>query len=58
MVQFGGALFRTEGLSLVEWVAIIGGTSVVLWVGEIWRAFRRASTPGTDVQLGAKASEP
>jgi len=28
-------------LSLHEWLLIIGSTSVVLWVGELWRAFKR-----------------
>ncbi|NES63832.1 MAG: calcium-translocating P-type ATPase, PMCA-type, partial [Okeania sp. SIO2D1] len=37
MVQFGGAVFRTVPLSLRDWLVIIGGTSIVLWVGEIWR---------------------
>ena len=41
IVQFGGAFFRTEPLSLSEWVSIIGGTSMVLWVGEIWRWVKR-----------------
>ncbi|NET26394.1 calcium-translocating P-type ATPase, PMCA-type [Okeania sp. SIO1I7] len=37
MVQFGGAVFRTVPLSLRDWLIIIGGTSIVLWIGEIWR---------------------
>ena len=37
MVQYGGAVFRTVPLSLRDWLIIIGGTSIVLWVGEIWR---------------------
>ena len=37
MVQYGGAVFRTVPLSLRDWLIIIGGTSVVLWIGEIWR---------------------
>ncbi|NES92494.1 calcium-translocating P-type ATPase, PMCA-type, partial [Okeania sp. SIO2B9] len=37
MVQFGGAVFRTVPLSLRDWLVIIGGTSIVLWIGEIWR---------------------
>ena len=41
IVTFGGEMFRTVPLSLTEWVAIIGATSIVLWVGEIWRAFKR-----------------
>ena len=41
IVTFGGEMFRTVPLSLTEWLAIIGATSIVLWVGEIWRAFKR-----------------
>lgn len=37
IVQYGGAVFRTVPLSLRDWLIIIGGTSIVLWVGEIWR---------------------
>lgn len=41
IVTFGGEMFRTTPLSLHEWLLIIGPTSVVLWVGELWRAFKR-----------------
>ena len=41
IVTFGGEMFRTVPLSLTEWLVIIGVTSIVLWVGEIWRAFKR-----------------
>lgn len=41
IVTFGGEMFRTTPLSLHEWLFIIGSTSVVLWVGELWRAFKR-----------------
>ena len=41
IVTFGGEMFRTTPLSLHEWLLIIGSTSIVLWVGEIWRAFKR-----------------
>lgn len=42
IIQFGGEVFRTVPLSLSDWVAIVAGTSVVLWVGEIgrWLAHR------------------
>ena len=36
-----GILSHTTPLSLHEWLLIIGSTSVVLWVGELWRAFKR-----------------
>jgi Ca2+-transporting ATPase len=37
IIQFGGSVFRTVPLSLPDWISIIGGTSVVLWAGELWR---------------------
>lgn len=41
IVSFGGKVFRTEPLPLSEWLYIIGGTSFVLWIGEIWRGIKR-----------------
>lgn len=41
IVTFGGEMFRTTPLSIHEWLLIIGSTSVVLWAGELWRAFKR-----------------
>lgn len=41
IVTFGGEMFRTTPLSLHEWLLIVGSTSVVFWVGELWRAFKR-----------------
>ena len=41
IVTFGGKVFRTEPLPALEWVYIIAGTSVVLWIGEIWRGVKR-----------------
>ena len=41
IVTFGGRMFRTVPLSFNTWVAIIGGTSLVLWVGEIYRFLKR-----------------
>ena len=41
IVTFGGKVFRTEPLPLMEWLYIIGGTSIVLWIGEIWRGIQR-----------------
>ena len=46
IVTFGGKVFRTEPLPLMEWVYIIGGTSIVLWIGEIWRGIKRMSSKG------------
>lgn len=41
IVQFGGAVFRTEPLDLTTWLIIIFSTSLVLWVGELVRFIRR-----------------
>ena len=41
IVEFGGDVFRTVPLSLKDWGIIIGLTSVVLWMGEIVRLFRK-----------------
>ena len=41
IVTFGSKVFRTEPLPALEWAYIIAGTSVVLWIGEIWRGVKR-----------------
>ncbi|WP_455592837.1 calcium-translocating P-type ATPase, PMCA-type [Bacteroides sp.] len=41
IVQFGGAVFRTEPLSWQTWLAIIGTSSAVLWIGEGIRFVQR-----------------
>ncbi len=41
IVQFGGAVFRTEPLDLTTWVILVASSSLVLWVGEAMRLFRR-----------------
>ena len=41
IVEFGGKVFRTVPLTLGEWILIIASTSLVLWVGEIWRWIQR-----------------
>jgi Ca2+-transporting ATPase len=43
IAQFGGAIFRTEPLSAVDWAWIIGATSPVMLIGELSRLSRRAS---------------
>ncbi len=52
IVTIGGKVFRTEPLSLLEWLYIIGGTSVVLWIGEIWRGVRRLTTKHSKEHYG------
>lgn len=41
IVTFGGKMFRTVPLSFSDWLGIIIFTSVVLWVGELWRWTKR-----------------
>ena len=41
IIQFGGEMFRTVPLSWNDWLLIIGGTSIVLWIGEIARFLKR-----------------
>ena len=39
IVSFGGEMFEVVRLSLGDWIRIILGTSVILWIGELLRAF-------------------
>lgn len=55
MVQFGGDFFRTVPISLHDWLIIIGSTSVVLWIGEIWRFISRL-TKKSDAATAAATS--
>ena len=41
IVTFGGEMFNVTPLSLVSWLMIIVSTSLVLWVGEVIRLFRK-----------------
>ena len=41
IVQFGGDVFRTTPISFRDWVLIIAGTSLVLWIGELLRLLKR-----------------
>lgn len=41
IVTFGGRMFRTQPLSVQEWLLITASTAVVLVAGEIWRAIKR-----------------
>ena len=37
IVSFGGELFNVEPLKFIDWLIIIAGTSLVLWIGELRR---------------------
>ena len=39
ITTFGGDMFRVVPLDLLTWAIIIGVTSVVLWIGELFRLF-------------------
>jgi Ca2+-transporting ATPase len=41
IVTIGGEMFNVVPLKLNDWFIIIGSTSVVLWIGEIIRLFRK-----------------
>lgn len=41
IVSFGGDVFRVVPLPVMDWVQIIAGTSVVLWIGEAVRLLKR-----------------
>ena len=41
IVTFGGHFFSVTPLKALDWVIIVGATSLVLWIGEIFRASSR-----------------
>lgn len=41
IVSFGGEFLNVTPLHLNDWLICIGGTSIVLWIGEILRLFRK-----------------
>ena len=41
IVSIGGEFFNVEPLRLIDWLIIIAGTSLVLWIGEIIRLFNK-----------------
>lgn len=41
IVELGGMFFSVVPLKLVDWAIIIGGSSIVLWIGEMVRLFGR-----------------
>jgi Ca2+-transporting ATPase len=41
IVTVGGEMFNVVPLKMNDWVIIIGSTSVVLWIGEIIRLFKK-----------------
>ena len=51
IIQFGGSVFRTVPLTFIDWISIIIGTSLVLWVGEIWRMFSQSKSRNKLAQI-------
>ena len=41
IVQCGGRMFNVSPLSLSDWLIIVTSTSVVLWIGELFRLFNK-----------------
>lgn len=41
IVSFGGPMFSVTPLKSMDWLLLIGGTSLVLWIGELIRFIRR-----------------
>lgn len=41
IVEFGGQMFNVVGLRLSDWLSIILSTSLVLWIGELFRGLKR-----------------
>ncbi|MDE6298365.1 MAG: calcium-translocating P-type ATPase, PMCA-type [Muribaculaceae bacterium] len=41
IVSVGGEFFNVTPLSILDWLLIIGSTSLVLWIGELIRLFKK-----------------
>lgn len=41
IVSVGGPFFSVVPLNIADWALIIGSTSLVLWIGEIYRLFKK-----------------
>ncbi len=42
IVEIGGEMFNVVPIKVIDWVLIIGVTSVVLWIGELIRLFEKS----------------
>jgi Ca2+-transporting ATPase len=49
IVQFGKTMFRTQPISLKDWIIIALTTSLVLWGGELFRLYRSAADKSVDL---------
>jgi Ca2+-transporting ATPase len=41
IVELGGQMFNVTPLNIRDWLIIVIPTSLVLWVGELYRALQR-----------------
>lgn len=46
IVEFGGKMFNVVHLSLIDWIYIVAGTSIVFWIGEAIHLVRIMSAKG------------
>ena len=53
IITFGGEMFSVVPLPLGDWVRIIIGTSLILWLGEIERAVHRAKSRSSSSRQSA-----
>ena len=49
IITFGGEMFSVVPLPFDEWVRIIIGTSLILWLGELERAVHRAKRRSSSI---------
>jgi Ca2+-transporting ATPase len=41
IVELGGQMFNVTPLNILDWLIIVIPTSLVLWIGELYRALQR-----------------
>ena len=41
IVELGREFFNVVPLKFLDWIIIVGCTSIVLWIGEVWRLLKR-----------------
>lgn len=44
IVEFGGEFFNVVPLNILDWLIIVGATSLVLWIGELLRLFSKKTS--------------
>lgn len=45
IVELGENFFNVTPLKFLDWIIIVGCTSIVLWIGEIYRLFAKLTSP-------------